>query len=125
MLNNYRNSNIQGNVGLGVAMAYFTKLGYIISTPLNDSQDYDLIVDDHTRLYKVQVKTVYHQSTSGFYEVELRTRTSRGKGKDFGDNKSDYLFIYTNDGDEYLIPCDRVQSRTSLTLGSKYSEYKI
>ena len=50
-----KNTKQQGNVGLGVAIGHFTLNGYIVSVPLNDSQDYDLIVDCRT-LYKVQVK---------------------------------------------------------------------
>lgn len=28
------------------AMAYFSKIGYTVSVPITDSQDYDLIVDN-------------------------------------------------------------------------------
>jgi hypothetical protein len=35
-----------GNIGLGEAIAYFTGAMMTVSVPLNDSQPYDLIVDD-------------------------------------------------------------------------------
>ena len=35
----------KGNSALGIAIAYFSTNGYIVSIPLNDTQDYDLIVD--------------------------------------------------------------------------------
>jgi len=38
---------------------------------LTDSQDYDLIVDDGARLYKVQVKTIYHLAYENIYQVNL------------------------------------------------------
>ena len=34
-----KNTNLQGKVGLGEAIAYFTNLGKIVSLPLNDSQE--------------------------------------------------------------------------------------
>ena len=42
----YFNTNKQkGNCGLGMAIAYFSTNGYTVSIPLNDTQDYDLIVE--------------------------------------------------------------------------------
>lgn len=38
------NKNI-GNSSLGIAIAYFTNKNYTVSIPLNDTQDYDLIVE--------------------------------------------------------------------------------
>ena len=35
----------KGNTGLGIAIAYYSANGYTVSIPLNDTQDYDLIVD--------------------------------------------------------------------------------
>ncbi len=50
------NSNKEkGNTGLGIAIAYCAN-GYTVSIPLNDTQDYDLIVDKNNILKKVQVK---------------------------------------------------------------------
>ena len=36
----------RGNCGLGIAIGYFSTNGYIVSIPLNDTQDYDYI-DPH------------------------------------------------------------------------------
>ncbi len=47
------NTNKQkGNTGLGIAIAYYTSNGYTVSIPLNDTQDYDLIVDKNDILNK-------------------------------------------------------------------------
>lgn len=35
----------KGNTSLGMAIAYFSSHGYTVSIPLNDTQDYDLIVE--------------------------------------------------------------------------------
>ena len=53
----YFNTNKQkGNCGLGMAIAYFSTKGYTVSIPLNDTQDYDLIVEKNWILQRVQVK---------------------------------------------------------------------
>ena len=38
------NSQSQGNVGMGQAISYYTQKGYTVSIPLNDCQEYDLVV---------------------------------------------------------------------------------
>ena len=48
--NSYKTSDSEtnkekGNTSLGVAIAYYSSNGYTVSIPLNDTQDYDLIVD--------------------------------------------------------------------------------
>ena len=35
----------RGNCGLGIAIGYFSTNGYTVSIPLNDTQDYDLLID--------------------------------------------------------------------------------
>lgn len=35
----------KGNTGLGFAIAYFTSNGYTVSASLNDTQDYDPIIE--------------------------------------------------------------------------------
>ena len=40
------NNRSKGKAGLAVAIGYYGSKGYTVSVPLNDTQDYDLIVDD-------------------------------------------------------------------------------
>lgn len=48
------NSNKEkGNAGLSLAIGYYGSNGYTVSLPLNDTQDYDLIIDKDQKLYKV------------------------------------------------------------------------
>ena len=47
----------KGNSSLGIAIAYYSSNGYTVSIPLNDTQDYDLIIDKNNVLKKVQVKS--------------------------------------------------------------------
>lgn len=41
----------KGNSSLGIAIAYFSTNGYTVSIPLNDTQDYDLIVEKENKFY--------------------------------------------------------------------------
>lgn len=73
MFSNCINFKKQGDMGMCYAIAYYSKLGWTISIPVTDSQDYDLIVDTGTKLLKVQVKTTTQISEHGIYIVSLKT----------------------------------------------------
>ena len=53
---NFKTNKEKGNSGLGMAIAYFSTKGYTVSIPLNDTQDYDLVVEKDGHLKMVQVK---------------------------------------------------------------------
>jgi len=42
---NFKTNKEKGNSGLAMSIAYFTTNGYTVSIPLNDTQDYDLIIE--------------------------------------------------------------------------------
>jgi hypothetical protein len=70
----YFNTNKQkGNCGLGMAIAYFSTNGYTVSIPLNDTQDYDLIVEKNGILQRVQVKATGCIGKGGNYQVALKS----------------------------------------------------
>lgn len=46
LFDNAINSKKQGDIGMYYAMAYYAKLGWTVSVPVTDSQDYDLVVDN-------------------------------------------------------------------------------
>lgn len=119
----------QGNVGLAYAIAYYSKLGYTISIPLTDSQDYDLIVDDGKSLLKIQVKTTYAKAPSGFYIANLRVcggnRSGKGKAKLFSKNDCDYVFVMTDNASLYSIPRIAILNTTTLTLNEDMDKYKV
>jgi DNA gyrase/topoisomerase IV subunit A len=119
---------LQGNVGLGKAIEYFTSHGLTVSLPLNDTQKYDLVVELDGSLSRVQVKTSRNRKSSGAYEVVLK-RSGGASGKHvitpFDNNSCDHLFVYTSDGRMYLIPASKVRSTSSITVGIKYGEYEV
>ncbi len=124
----HRNSNKQGDAGLGACIAHFTSLGYGVSIPLTDSQQYDLVVDDGDHLYRVQVKTTRYKS-NGKYRVELRTKggnkTGTGKIKFLPVDDLDFLFVLTAEEHRYLIPVDSLPGRGRLTLGDRCDEFLV
>ncbi len=119
----------QGTVGLGAAIAYFTAQNQVVSVPLNDSQKYDLVVDDEEGLLKVQVKTTYCKSPSGAYCASLRTcggnQSWSGVANFFDNTAVDILFVLCEDGSAYCIPAHNITCKSSITLGKKYEKYKI
>lgn len=122
MFSNCINSKKQGDMGMCYAIAYYSKLGWTISIPVTDSQDYDLIVDTGTKLLKVQV------SEHGIYIVSLRTCGGNKSGhtaKTFDNNQSDLLFVLTDNGDCYSIPRDAITSKNTINLGEKVLMYKV
>ena len=117
----------QGNLGLGAAIAYYTSKCIPVSIPLNDTQGYDLIIDDGT-LKRVQIKTTKYKSKSGDFMVQLRnTGGSSGKSviRLFDKSKSDILFVLTKDGDRYEIPTSVINVINSLTLNEKFDVFKV
>ena len=124
----FDNPNQKGNFGLGAAINYYTSKGYIVSLPLNDNQDYDLIVDIEGELKKVQVKTAFTKKNNN-YKVFLRTITSSTTGvkniKKFSEVKCDYLFILTSDGTMYEIIKSEILQNAGLTLNSDKDKFIV
>jgi hypothetical protein len=124
---NFRNSNKQGDAGVGAAIAWFTSQGHSVSVPIRDSQEYDLIVDIDGILNRVQVKTTSHKRDDNF-RVELRTKggNKSGTGKTKKLNEGiDILFVMTSDGDLFLIQSKYIKGRSTLVLGDAAQIHKI
>ena len=128
MLQDRKNSGSQSNVGVGSAISFCTSKGWNVAIPLSDVQEYDLIFDIDGKLAKDQVKTTFHKTKCGFYRAALKTCGGNKSGniiKKFDSTKVDYLFILTNCGDKYFIPCDNFIPKTAITLGKQYKKYLV
>lgn len=131
MFENCKNTKQQGNIGLGSAIQYFTQNLYLVSLPLNDSQDYDLVVEDRDgTLKKVQVKTSTQLNEYGTYSVNLRVLGGNSKSnyvhKKANEVIYDWLFILCDNEDRYLIPKDIIKDlKSTITVGKLYQEYKV
>lgn len=121
------NSKQLGNIAIGEAIAYFTSHEYVVSIPLNDSQRYDLVVDEDGQLFKIQVKYTAAQR-HGAWVATLKTcggNKTRSTVKRFDPLECDFLFIVCGDGSRYLLPSEVVKTTSSLSLGKKYSQYQV
>ena len=119
---------LQGNMGLGKAIDYFTSHQISVSLPLNDTQPYDLIADFDGVLQRISVKTSRNRTEHNTYSVQLRnTGGSSGKCKirPFDKTSCDYIFIYTGDERLFLIPTKNLTVINSITVGKKYTEYEV
>ena len=110
---------------LGIAIAYFSMHGYTVSIPLNDTQDYDLVIEKDGILKTVQVKSTNCKTKYGNYQVALKScgGTKGMTYKTIIDTKVDLLFIATKELDLYIIPIKDLQNRSTLNLCSKYDKY--
>lgn len=130
IFDNCDNTNMQGNIGLGAAINYFTRNHYTVSLPLNDSQDYDFIVDKDNVLSRVQVKTTrYKPKNSKSYVVNLKVN---GRSmhhsyilKNGCDVVYEMLFILCDDGSQYLIPKEVIKEHRSALCVSGYEDYRV
>ena len=117
----------KGNTSLGIAIAYYSSNGYTVSIPLNDTQDYDLIVDDGKNLKKIQVKSTAFKTKYGNYQLSLKS-CGGTKGKTYKtviETNVNLLFIVTENMSMYLLPIECIKNKSTLTLGDKYKKYII
>lgn len=117
----------KGNSALGIAIAYFSTNGYVVSIPLNDTQDYDLVVEKENHYYGIQVKATSCKTKYDIYQVALKS-CGGTKGKTYKtvvDTNIDYLFVITDKMDLYMIPKEVINNRSTLNLCSKYEKYKV
>lgn len=126
------NSNyktVQGNIGLGRAIDYYTSTGCTVFLPLNDTLCYDLIIEKNSKLYKVSVKTsCFKRKNSNYYSVLLKKcggSSGKTKIKNFDNTKIDILFVLTIDDQMYEIPSTEINVKTSLVLTDKWNKFKI
>lgn len=112
---------------MGLAIAYFTTKGYTVSIPLNDTQDYDLVIDKNNELKRVQVKSTGCKTKYGNYQVALKS-CGGTKGKTYKtiiNTSVELVFIVAENKNMYLIAKEIIKNRTTLNLCQKYSKYKV
>lgn len=117
----------QGNIGLGKAISIFTEVGINVAIPLNDTQDYDLIIDIG-KLKKISVKTTKFRQKNGKFAVLLKRCGGSAKNrkiKHFNNKNNDFLFCFTSNNEIYLIPSCKIKSKCTLTFTDKLKCYRI
>lgn len=124
---NFKTNKEKWNSALGIAIAYFSTNGYVVSIPLNDTQDYDLIVDKKNNIEKIQVKSTGCLTKHGKYQVALKS-CGGTKGKTYKtviDTDIDKIFIVDEQQNMYLIPKKEIDNKSTINLCEKYNKYKV
>jgi hypothetical protein len=99
-----------GNISLGKVIAAFLSKKFIVSLPLGDGYPYDLLVDDRTKILRIQVKT--GRLLDGALCVHLRSNngmwTKRKKNVRSYKGKIDAFASYCRETNEcFLIPINK------------------
>lgn len=126
----------KGKAGLAVAIGYYGSIGYTVNVPLNDTQDYDLIIDDGNTLKKVQVRCTGAMTKYGSYTVSLRScgGTNGSVYSYFIDTNVDILFVVCTNGWLFEIPKENITQRSSINVNKvkpkfstseDYSKYMV
>lgn len=98
-----------------------------MSIPLNDTQDYDLLIDKDGKIESVQVKYTSCKTKYGVYQLALKS-CGGTKGKTYKtvlDTNVDYLFAVTENVDMYMIPVKELKNRSTINLCEKMACYKV
>ena len=122
------NSRQKGDVAVADAIAWYVNRGCIVSFPMTEASRYDLIVDNG-KLLRVQCKSTTQQNKSGVFECDLRTHGGNQSWnkvhKKISASECDIVFIRTADGTRYAIPASKVEGKSTIYLGSKWTNYKL
>ena len=118
---------------IGVAIDWFASRGYMVSVPL-DQAPYDLVVESDAGLKRVQVKTTRKRVANGSWSVSAArngydnsaTVNAGGKRKrrPYTTSEIDIFFVVTASRDVYIVPIDAVDGRGSMTLDTKYKNFR-
>ena len=124
---NFKTNKEKGNTGLGIAIAYYSMNVYTVSIPLNDTQDYDLIVDKNNILKKVQVKATSCKTRYNKYQVALKScgGTKGETYKTIIDTNIEEVFIVTDNMDIFILPIEEIKNRSTINLCRKYEKFRI
>lgn len=112
-----------GTVSELLAEQFFIERGDIVSKPINDFNEYNLIVDTPSllKLQRVQVKTIYYDNSKQRWVASLVTSHIRGNGrrenKKYSETSFDIgAFVCKEHNVIYIIPIEVLLGRRSITF---------
>lgn len=114
----FSNNKNKGRAGISLAIAYFGSNGYTVCIPLDDTQDYDLVVEKDGLFQSVQCKATGNKHKYGRFDLSLKN-SGGTKGKVYGrvvESKVDLLFAITSEKTMYLIPIKDIPNLNNLAL---------
>lgn len=99
----------KGRAGISLGIAYYGANGYTVSLPLNDTQDYDLVVEKNGKFETVQCKATGKENN----QISLRTCGCNTKGskvyKTVIETNVDYLFCIDKEQNLFNIPIAKLR----------------
>src|SRR5205085_9465623 len=100
------NTMHKGNSSEAIALAAYTRAGFLVSLPFGGGSAYDLIVDTGSRLLKVQVKTGWRRTGCLNYKGRRRIKDSNQNGtRRYRADEVDIFVVYDPGGDTlYAVP---------------------
>ena len=124
---NFTTNKEKGNTSLGIAIAYYASNGYTVSIPLNDTQDYDLLVDKNNFIKRIQVKSTGCKTKYGNYQVALKScgGTKGTTYKTVIKTDVELIFILAGNKKMYLIPKEEIENSSTLSLCEKYEKFNV
>lgn len=122
-----------GSLGLSRAIYEYQRLGYNVSIPLIDAQDYDLVVEKDGKFQSVQCRYTSQRKkladgslSDHRYSVGLRTiKTNTKKTVTKKRGSYDTLFVMCEGGNCYSIPAEELPTSEAVVGGDKYECYKV
>jgi hypothetical protein len=125
----FANPRKQGNAGLGIAIAYLSRIGVEVAIPLTDTQRYDLIIVHDGGMERVQVKTTtMRDARYGHYRVTVQSIGRNNTGtvrRKFDQADYEWLFVVCGDACCYMIPSSEITARTVFFLTRRYDPYML
>jgi hypothetical protein len=106
-----------GNKSEGVVLSAYLNAGFNIGLPFGTGASYDLVVDNGSRLFKIQVKTAWVNNGCVVYKSERRHPGRSLTRRAYVDGEVDYFAVYCPTTENiYAVPAGNhgVQGRLRL-----------
>jgi hypothetical protein len=110
---------------IGVAIAWFLGKGYKVALPV-EVEKYDLVVESALGFRKVQVKSAEKENQ----QVSLLTTTydsvtSKYVQRPYLEDEIDDFFVVCANGENYLVPQNKVAGKRTAMLSTKYRDFLV
>ena len=107
---------VKGEISESIILATFIRSGASVSLPFGENQRYDMVIDNGSRLFKVQCKSAYKEQGREGVIVFQTCSCWKGGRKDYVD-EIDLFAIYSDDtGKVYIVFIDEAPSGSTMTL---------
>ena len=114
MVNNAK--KVKGEIGESMILAELISKGMFVSIPFGENQRYDMIIDNGTRLFKVQCKTAWFKKNKKDVLIFQTTSCWKGGRQNYID-EIDLFAVYSEETKKvYIIFIDEAPSGGDMKL---------